>query len=51
MQDHLFYEGAMPTMDYYEDIKLEQYEDMFVGYWSLKDETIRYLNNDLYSLH
>lgn len=49
--DHLFYEGAMPTIDNYENITKEEYDNMFVGYWSFYDETIKYLNNDLYSLH
>ena len=51
IQDHLFYEGAMPSIEYYEGIKDEEYKDMSVGYWSFYDETIRYLNNDLHSLH
>ena len=49
--DHLFYEGVMPSIDNYEDITKEEYDSMFVGYWSFYDETIKYLNNDLYSLH
>lgn len=49
--DHLFYEGAMPSIDNYENLTKEEYDSMFVGYWSFYDETIKYLNNDLYSLH
>ena len=51
IQDHLFYEGKMPCIEYYENIDKQEYKDMFVGYWSFYDETIKYLNNDLYSLH
>ena len=49
--DHLFYEAVMPSIDNYEDITKEEYDSMFVGYWSFYDETIKYLNNDFYSLH
>ncbi len=28
-EDHLFYEGAMPSIDLYEDIKDEEYKDMY----------------------
>lgn len=49
--DHLFYEGAKPSIDNYENLSKEEYDTMFVGYWSFYDETIKYLNNDLYSLH
>lgn len=49
--DHLFYIGDKPGIDYYEDISEEEYNEIYLPYWSFKDETIRYLNNDLYSLH
>lgn len=51
IQDHLTYEGSMPSINYYENITESQYNDMFIKYWSFKDETIKYLKNDLYSLH
>lgn len=50
-QDHLFYEGSMPSIEHYDEITQEQYEDLSAPYWSFYDETIKYLNNDLYSLH
>lgn len=51
IQDHLFYEGLSPGMEYYDDITNEEYEILSLPYWSFYDETIKYLNNDLYSLH
>ena len=37
IQDHLFYEGSMPNIEYYEDIKQEVYNNMSVYYWSFYD--------------
>lgn len=51
VQDHLFYEGVIPSIDCYEDISEQEYKDMFIGYWSFQDETFKYLKNDLYSLY
>lgn len=34
-EDHLFYEGDMPTFDYYEGISLDVYNSMSVYFWSL----------------
>lgn len=50
-QDHFFYEGNLPLIEYYDNISYEEYEKMSVVIWSFKDETIRYLINDLLSLH
>ena len=50
-KNHLFYEGDMPTIKYYGDISYKQYESMSVAIWSFKEETIKYLINDLLSLH
>ena len=50
-QDHLFYEGDMPTINYYQGISLDEYNSMSVYFWSFKDETLKYLVNDLLSLH
>lgn len=50
-QDHLFYTGSTPNIEYYDDIENKEYKDITVAYWSFYDETIKYLNNDLYSLH
>lgn len=51
IQDHLFYEGDLPTIDYYGDITLKEYDSLSVVLWSFKEETIKYLINDLLSLH
>lgn len=32
VQDHLFYEGVIPSIDCYEDITEQEYKDMFIGY-------------------
>lgn len=50
-QDHLFYEGNLPSIEYYDNISYKEYEAMSVAIWSFKDETIKYLINDLLSLH
>lgn len=51
IKDHLFYKGVMPSISYYNKITEEEYDFISVPYWSFKDETIKYLNNDLYSLY
>ena len=50
IEDNLFYQGIAPPISYYEDIKKEHYETLKTPYWSFKDETIKYLKNDLCSL-
>ena len=50
-KEHIFYEGAMPSLDYYTVISLDIYNSMSVYLWSFKDETISSLTNDLLSLH
>ena len=50
-QDNLFYEGRMPSIDHYDNLSLEAYNNMSVHTWSFKNESIRYLTNDLFSLH
>lgn len=49
--ENLFYIGVNPSIDYYEGITSETYDDIYLSYWSFKDETLRYLNNDLFSLY
>lgn len=51
VQDNLFYEGSMPSIDYYDDITENEYSDLYMKYWTFRGETIRYLTNDLCSLH
>lgn len=50
VEDHLFYKGSMPSIDMYDEINLVEYENMCVYTWSFKEETIKYLANDLLSL-
>lgn len=50
-ENNLFYIGSIPELKYYEDISKEEYEYIYVNEWSFKDETIKYLSNDLLSLH
>lgn len=41
----------MHSIDMYDEISLSEYENMCVYTWSFKEETIKYLTNDLLSLH
>ena len=50
-KDHLFYKGDTPNVIYYENISLEEYNKLYSNNWSFKDETIKYLENDLNSLY
>ena len=50
-ENKLFYEGAMPRFDYYDNVSLEVYNSMSVYIWSFQNESIKYLTNDLLSLH
>ena len=50
-EDNLFYEGNMPSIVYYPGISLDVYNNMSVHTWSFKEETLKYLTNDLLSLH
>lgn len=47
----LFYKGIIPSYNYFNDITIAQYTSMYNDNWSFKDETIKYLNNDLNSLY
>ena len=51
VEDYLFYKRFMPSLDVYDEINLVEYENMCVYTWSFKEETIKYLANDLLSLH
>ena len=50
-QDNLFYKGVMPSIDNYSKITTKEYQKIYLPYWDMQQETIKYLNNDLYSLH
>lgn len=51
-EDNLFYNGFMPKKQYYSDnLSNEPYDAMFTRSWSFQDETIKYLKNDIESLH
>ena len=47
---NLFYVGNKPDIKYYNKIDIKSYEEVHDNNWSLKEETIRYLENDLISL-
>lgn len=47
---NLFYVGNKPDIKYYNDIDIKSYKEVHNSNWSLKDETIKYLENDLISL-
>jgi hypothetical protein len=49
-KDTLFYTGKTPSINYYTDITQEEYNLIYKDVWSLKDECISYLNDDLKSL-
>lgn len=46
-QDHLNYIGNTPAIDFYDDLSLEDYSKIYTENWSFRDQTIKYLNNDL----
>ena len=49
--DNLFYEGSMPSIECSKDISDVEYKYISVKKWFFKDKTVKYLNNDLLSLH
>jgi hypothetical protein len=50
-KDTLFYVGQTPDINYYKDIKIEDYMNLYKEEWSLKDECLSYLDKDLISLY
>lgn len=50
-QNHLFYKGHTPDIDYYNRTSVKDYEKLWNENWSFKDESIKYLNNDLNCLY
>jgi len=50
-RDTLFYKGSTPDIKFYEDIPYEEYKLLYKEEWSLHDESLIYLEKDLYSLY
>lgn len=50
-QNHLFYKGNTPGIHLYKDITIEDYKEIYKQDWSFKDETIKYLKDDLNCLY
>jgi hypothetical protein len=48
---NLNYIGKVPAFKYFNDITLDQYNQLFYKSWSLKDETIKYCQQDCISLY
>ena len=48
---NLFYLGNTPDISYYEKIKSDDYKSMQSSEWSFKNESIKYLTDDLNSLY
>lgn len=46
----LNYIGNTPNIEYYEDIKKDEYKKLKKSNWNLKEETLKYLSGDLNSL-
>lgn len=51
IQDNLFYKGHTPGIDLYNNLSIDEYNDIYSENWSFYDETIKYLNNDLNCLY
>lgn len=50
-ENHLFYTGHTPGIQFYDDLSIEDYTNLYKENWSFKDETLKYLKNDLNSLY
>lgn len=50
-EDHLFYKGDTPSINYFDNISTEEYNNISSDSWSFYDESIKYLKNDLISLY
>lgn len=46
-QNYLNYKGHTPAIHFYNDLSLDDYNKIYTEDWSFKDETIKYLINDL----
>ena len=47
----MFYKGNTPDIYYYDNISTKQYRNICTDNWSFKNETIKYLTNDLNCLY
>ena len=50
-RDTLFYIGSTPDINFYKNITREEYMLLYKKVWSLQEESIIYLEKDLYSLY
>lgn len=51
LEDNLFYVGTTPTRNYYDNISVNEYRNLFKINWSFKEETLLYLEKDLLCLY
>ena len=49
--NHLWYKGHTPGIHFYENISIKEYQGFYEENWSFKDETLKYLSNDLNCLY
>lgn len=47
----MFYRGHTPGIHFYDNLDINGYKDVYREDWSFKDEAIKYLEKDLYSLY
>lgn len=50
-KNNLLYYGEKPDFTYYNNISINEYNNIPISNWSLRLETIKYLSNDLISLY
>ena len=50
-QNHLIYKGNTPGIHLYKDITLDKYKEIYREDWYFKDETLKYLKDDLNCLY
>lgn len=49
--DTLFYVGVTPNISYFENISQSEYDNLLSSNWSHKDESLKYLSQDLNALY
>lgn len=49
--ENLFYIGNTPSFEFYSDITLDQYKEIYKENWPFKEETLKYLEIDLNYLY
>lgn len=50
-ENNLEYKGAVPPLDYFEGISVQEYNSLLDKEWDLKEQTLKYLEKDLQSLY